>query len=139
VIVVDTNIVSEWMRDRPDPAVLAWGEQFGPSEITFAAITVEEIERGLGRMPLGKRRRELERRWFGMLAKHGDAVLPYDTLAARAMARIQVQALDDGRPLPLADSQIAGICIARSATLATRNTKDFDAVDGLSLVNPFDA
>ena len=60
MIVADTNVGSEFMKEDPDPAVLAWAESLGDADLTISVVTAEEIERGLGRLPAGRRRRELE-------------------------------------------------------------------------------
>ena len=67
-----------------------------------------------------------------------DTIATYDVPGARATARLIVASLDQGRPMSLADAQIAGICLTRDATLATRNIKDFSSVGDLILINPFD-
>jgi len=63
LIVADTNVVSEFMRERPDPSVAAWAAALKAGDLTISVITVEEIERGLAGLSAGRRRRELERRW----------------------------------------------------------------------------
>lgn len=60
MIIADTNVVSELMRDAPDPLVVRWAESIDASEPTICVVTVEEIERRLGRLPDGRRRRDLE-------------------------------------------------------------------------------
>ena len=67
MIVADTNVVSEVMRDAPDPAVIRWAQSIDASDLTICVVTVEEIERGLGRLPEGRRRRELQQRWTRLL------------------------------------------------------------------------
>lgn len=62
----------------------------------------------------------------------------YDLAAARATARILTDSLNHGRPMSLADAQIAGVCLTHESVLATRNLKDFTAVSDLTLINPFD-
>ena len=137
MIVADTNVVSEFMRDEPDPTVLSWAGSMGPADLTVCVVTVQEIERGIGRLPGGKRRRELEQRWQRLLAAFREAILVYDLTAAEATARVLVSAEVAGRPLGLADAQIAGICLAGGHQLATRNLRDFESVADLSAVNPF--
>lgn len=138
MIIADTNVVSEFMRDLPDPKVVAWAEGIAPSELTICVVTVEEIERGLGRLPRGKRRRELTQRWDVLLSDFVDAIAVYDLAAARETARLLVAAEATGRPMSLADAQIAGICLAGSYELATRNVADFASTSGLTVINPFD-
>lgn len=137
MIIADTNVVSEFMRDTPDQEVLAWAQDFGPADLTISVVTVEEIERGLGRLPEGRRRRDLEQRWSQLVDTFAEAVAVYDLPAARKTATILVAAEASGRPMSLADAQIAGICLAGGHQLATRNVSDFSNTAGLTLVNPF--
>lgn len=137
MIVADTNIVSEFTKDIPDPHVLAWARSLA-ANLTISVVTVEEIDRRLGRLPKGRRRKDLERRWTTLLNAFADTIATYDVPAARATARLSVASLDQGRPMSLADAQIAGICLSHAATLATRNIKDFSSVGDLTLINPFD-
>jgi predicted nucleic acid-binding protein len=138
VIIADTNVVSEFMKDAPDPAVLAWAHDVDPSDLTICVVTVEEIERGLGRLPRGRRRRDLDRRWATLLDDFTDAIAVYNLPAARETAKLLVAADASGRPMSLADAQIAGICLAGGYALATRNVRDFTNTDGLTIVNPFE-
>lgn len=137
MIVADTNVVSEFMRDEPDPVVLSWAGSLGPSDLTICVVTVEEIEHGLGRLPSGKRRRQLEERWQRLVAAFREAILIYDVEAAETTARVLVATEAAGRPMSLPDAQIAGICLAGGHQLATRNVRDFDGVAGLTVMNPF--
>ena len=138
MIIADTNVVSEFMRDAPDPAVLAWAQSIDPSDLTICVVSVEEIERGLGRLPEGRRRRDLEQRWTRLLNSFAETIALYDVTAARRTAAILVAAQGSGRPMALADAQIAGICLASGSDLATRNIKNFSNVTDLTLIDPFD-
>ena len=138
MIIADTNVVSEFMRDSPDRAVLAWAQGLGPADLTICVVTVEEIERGLGRLPAGRRRADLEQRWRRLVDTFAESVAVYDLPAARQTAEILVTAEASGRPMSLADAQIAGICLAGRYELATRNISDFSATPGLTIVNPFE-
>ncbi len=136
MIIADTNIVSEFMRDTPDATVLTWAESIDPAELAICVVTVQEIERGLSRMPAGKRT-NLEQSWQQLIEAFRDTVAVYDVPAARATAQILVDAEAAGHPMSLADAQIAGICVSNRATLATRNVSDFDPAGNLEVVNPF--
>ncbi len=138
MIIADTTIVSELMKDAPEPRVLDWARGVSVTDLTISVVTVEEVERGLGRLPVGRRRASLSARWARLLDAFGDTIAIYDVAAAQATAQVVVEGLNRGRPLALADAQIAGICLARTATLATRNATDFAVVTDLALVNPFD-
>lgn len=137
MIIADTNVVSEFMRDDPDPVVIAWARTVAPADLSICVVTVEEIERGLGLLPAGRRRGELEGRWRDLVDTFADAVVVYDLPAAQETAAILVAAQAAGRPMSLADAQIAGICRSGGHELATRNIDDFAIVPGLALINPF--
>lgn len=138
MIIADTNIASEFVKDSPHHGVFSWARTLEPADLTISVVTVEEIERRLGRLPQGRRRSVLEQRWRNFLDAYRDTIAVYDLNAAQATAHLIVDALDRGRPIALADAQIAGICLALGATLATRNTKDFAEIQGLALINPFE-
>lgn len=138
MIIADTNVVSEFMKDVPDPVVLDWAQGIAPPDLTICVVTVEEIERGLGQLPAGRRRRELEQRWRQLVDTFAESIAVYDLPAARETAAILVAARASGRPMSLADAQIAGICIAGGYDLATRNVSDFANTTSLTTINPFD-
>lgn len=138
MIIADTNVVSEFMRDAPTPSVLDWARGIGPADLTISVVTVEEIERGLGRLPEGRRRRDLSQRWRRLVDSYSESVAAYDLVAAQQTARILAAAERFGRPMSLADAQIAGICVAGGHGLATRNVSDFAGAPELSTVNPFE-
>ena len=137
MIIADANVVSEFMRDAPDPAVLDWAQTHATGALGICVVTVEEIERGLARLPQGRLRRDVTERCTRLVDAFADTVAVYDVTAARATAHIRVEAEATGRPMTLADAQIAGICLAGDHELATRNTRDFSAVADLTLINPF--
>ncbi len=137
MIIAETNVVSEFMRDEPDPAVLSWASSLGPSDLTICVVTVEAIECGIRRLPTGKRRRQLEQRWRRLVAAFREAILVYDVEAAEATAKVLASTEAAGRPMALADAQIAGICMAGGHQLATRNVRDFESVADLTVLNPF--
>lgn len=137
MIIVDTNVVSEFMKDEPDPAVAAWAQGYGPMELGICVVTVEEVERGLALLPAGRRRRALEARWAELMVAFREVIAVYDLAAAEATARVLVEARSAGAPMGLADAQIAGICLSGGWPLATRNVRDFDGVSGLEVVDPF--
>jgi predicted nucleic acid-binding protein len=134
VIVIDTNIISEMMSDAPDRKVDAWIE--GAGRLHTTAVTLAEIDYGIARLPKGRRRDRLAATAAAVFADFDDVILPFDTRAARRYGVIVAGRESAGRPIATADAQIAAICASRGATLATRNTADFDATD-ISLVNPW--
>jgi predicted nucleic acid-binding protein len=134
MIVLDTNVVSEPIKPSPNPAVLAWvGAQTQVLGVT--SITLGELFTGVSLLPAGARRegltRAVERAVSGIAVK-----LSYDEAAARLYADIREISKRQGRAITVEDAMIAAICVAGAASLATRNTKDFEHLP-LSLVNPF--
>jgi hypothetical protein len=132
VILLDTNVLSEPLRQRPDTAVLSWLEAHPDAAIT--AITVGELLVGVARLPAGARRESLAAAVDRAIGRAD--VLDYDEAAARAYARIQEQRRAAGHPLAVEDGMIAAICLANVATLATRNTRDFEGL-GIELIDPW--
>lgn len=86
MIIADTNVVSEFMKDSPHHGVLGVARTLGPADLTISVVTVEEIERGLGRLPAGRRRNDLEQRWHHLLDAYSDTIAVYDVNVAQATA-----------------------------------------------------
>lgn len=135
MIVLDTNVLSEPLRAHPNPAVLNWLAGHPLARLT--AISVGELLVGVALLPAGARRDALGAGIHRVIAEASD-VLAYDAAAAEAFAEIRVARKQSGHALSVEDGMIAAICVVHGATLATRNTKDFEGL-GLSLVNPWDA
>lgn len=140
MIVLDTNVLSELMRARPDPRVVAWLDAQEPARLSVTAITAAELLYGVARLPVGSRRSRLSTMVGEMLEiDFAGRVLPFDAAAAVEYARICAGRERRGRPVGSADAQIGAIATACGASaLATRNTKDFDQM-GLDLVDPWTA
>ncbi|WP_043840079.1 type II toxin-antitoxin system VapC family toxin [Muricoccus aerilatus] len=138
MILLDTNVVSELMRPRPDARVAAFLAARPLEELFLPSLVVAEIRYGLARLPDGQRRNGLEGLFERLLSEgFGDRVLPFDASGAAAYARARAARESAGRPIALADALIAGMALAHGASLATRNIDDFDQL-GLTLLNPWD-
>jgi toxin FitB len=139
VIVLDTNVVSELMRQTPEPGVVSWVDSFSAADVLVTAVTAAELMYGVARLPDGHRKRELHTKVEGLLTDDfRDQILPFDAPAATHYAEIVAGRERAGRPISMADAQIAAICRNWSAGLATRNVDDF-ADTGIDAVNPWDA
>jgi predicted nucleic acid-binding protein len=134
VIVIDTNVVSEMMREDPDPSVVDWADAAGRLHTT--AITLAEVAYGIARLPDGRRKDRLAAVAAAVFAEFDDVVLAFDAPAARRYATIVSDRERAGRPITAADAQIAAICASREAALATRNTGDFDGT-GIQVIDPW--
>ncbi|MBY0329416.1 MAG: type II toxin-antitoxin system VapC family toxin [Acetobacteraceae bacterium] len=125
---LDTNVVSEAVRQRPSPALIEWlGAQ--PDEgLYISTLTVAEIRRGILEKEAGRRRRELEA-WFagaeGPQALFAGRVLPFDERAALEWARIMAEGTAAGRPRSALDMVVAATAAAHGLTVATANEKHF--------------
>lgn len=138
MIVLDTNVVSELMRAVPAPTVLRWMDAQDPDKLWLTSVTVQELFYGIARLPTGKRQSRIHEQVTAMLDEDfSGQVAAYDGEAAAIAGKLLARCERDGRPMPLADAQIAAICLAHQAPLVTRNTGDFAAA-GLVLVNPWE-
>ena len=136
MIVLDTNVVSELMRRKPAPTVIAWLRDQNGAELFTTAISIAEIRYGIARLPEGSRRTQLAEAADVVFASFPDQVLPFDVAAATAYATVVAERDRIGAPIDGFDAQIAAICRARRALLATRNIKDFRET-GVELVDPW--
>ena len=137
MILLDTNVISELMRDSPHPAVLAWLDDQPSASLFITAISEAEVRFGIALLPAGKRRdriAEAANRTFGVLFR--DHILPFDSEAAAIYAMIAADRRIEGRPISQFDCQIAAIARSRVAAVATRNTRDFKAT-GIDIVDPW--
>ncbi len=131
------NVLSEPMRPRTDPALTRWLNLQDSETFATTAVTVMEISYGIARMLDGRRRLDLERRFASFTDENeGLPVLEFDRRAASFAAAFQAQREALGHPSTQADMMIAGICHLNSASLATRNIRDFEHL-GLDVLNPF--
>lgn len=137
MIVLDTNVISESQRPRPESRVLDWMAAARGEGLHLTATVVSELAEGISRLPHGRRRAQLQDGLDLMLVEEfPDRVLPFDTEAALAYGHILELRRTFGRPIEVADAQIAAVCLVHDATLATRDTDDFEGL-GLTLINPW--
>lgn len=137
MLVLDTNVISELFKPRPEPKVMDWVAALPGHGLFTTAVTRGELLFGLHCMPEGRRKAQLlqgvARLFAGRLAGH---VIPYDEEAADVHAAIAAARQAQGRPMSQADAMIAGIARSRGATLVTRNVRDFEDC-GLAVVDPW--
>lgn len=137
VIILDTNVVSELMRPTPAPQVLRSLSRYSADELHSTSITLGEILYGIELLATGKRKSDLAagvKRLFNVVL--GGRILPFDEPAAQAFSHVAAARRSRGRPISELDAQIAAIASVHDATLATRNTSDFEGC-GIRVVNPW--
>lgn len=138
MILLDTNVVSELMRQSPEPRVLKWLDEQPAADVWISAVTVGEIRLGIALLPDGKRKARLAGLAEAMVHEDfSDRCLPYDMAAATDYAAIVASRNRSGRPISVEDAQIAAIARSGGLTLATRNIRDFSDIAELPLVNPW--
>jgi predicted nucleic acid-binding protein len=136
MIILDSNVVSELMRPRPEEKVIAWLDRQSRSSIWTTSVTVFEIRFGLQVMPPGKRRDVYARGFESLLEGIDRRIAPFDVESAEHASILMASRKLQGRPREDRDTMIAGIVLARHATLATRNVSHFDDLSA-PLVNPW--
>ena len=136
MIILDTNVISELMSEKPNISVIKWIEEHQPSDLFITVITIAEILRGIARLPEGKRRRRLEKS-FDLFVKHAfhGRILPYDEASAQRYGDLARDREKSGFAIDAIDLIIASIAKNHNASIATRNGKDF-AGCGLDIINP---
>lgn len=137
MIILDTNVLSALMQQQPDPQVVAWLDDQPAESIWLSSITVFEARYGLALLPAGRRKDLLEQRFEELVQDDlQNRVLLFDINAAAHAAQLAADRKTCGRPVDMRDTFIAGIALARRATLATRNVGHFDDLS-VPVVNPW--
>ena len=138
MIILDTNLVSALMNDPVDERVVSWLNRQPQTSIWTTAVTTLEIDFGLKIMPIGKTRDGLTHLFESIVAGIGHRVCAFDDHAAQLAADLMASRRKKGKVVDLRDTMIAGIVLARHATLATRNVAHFSDIPA-TVVNPWTA
>jgi predicted nucleic acid-binding protein len=137
MIIIDTNVVSELMRAAPAPSVAAWAVATD-SQLFLTTLTVAEIRYGIARLPDGARKQSITSAADRLLTTFSHRIVSFDLAAANSYGDLVARREARGCPISVFDAQIAAVCQAHNASLATRNIKDFEAT-GIAVIDPWNA
>ena len=134
---LDTNVVSEWTKPRPDAGVVTWLAEADEDRVFISVITLAELRHGIERLPAGARRQRLDR-WLTeqVPERFEDRLLAIDAVTANMWGHVMAQGQAAGRPPGTMDAFIAATVLRHDMTLVTRNVSDFEGL-GVRLVNPW--
>ena len=136
MFLLDTNVISELMREQPDPAVFAWVAARPRDTLYTTSVSEAELFNGISAMPDGRRRDTLAGAAEALFAaEFAGRVLPFAGVAARRYGEIVVSRRTAGKPIGAFDALIAATALASGASMVTRNVDDFEGC-GLTLINP---
>jgi len=137
MIVLDTNVISEALRAKPESAVVAWLQAQPRSALFTTTLTRGELLYGVKQLPEGKRKSALLDAVLALFTTDlAGQVLSFDSDAADAYAEIAATRKAAGQPISQFDAMIAAIARSRGASVATRNVKDFIGC-GITVIDPW--
>src|SRR5512146_1522487 len=132
---LDTNVVSEWVKPQPNPAVVAWLDEVDEDRIFLSVITLAELRYGVERLAAGKKRKRLED-WLrqDLPLRFEGRILNIDAAVANVCGELLAQREAAGRPMGAMDAFLAATAALHRLTVVTRNDADFaGAVPSLNL------
>ncbi len=123
---LDTNVVSESMKPRPNQGVITWLENVNEDGVYISVVTLTELRYGIERLAPGTRRRRLDD-WLQreLLLRFEGRIVPIDAIVADACGRLVARSEAAGRPIEPRDAFIAATAEVHEMTLVTRNASDF--------------
>jgi predicted nucleic acid-binding protein len=134
---LDTNVISELIKPRPDPKVRNWIDTTDEPLLFLSVLTVGEIRKGIVKLKDRGRRSSLEMWLDGvLLPRFADRILPIDQAVADRWGRLSGEAISVKWPLQVVDALLAATALRYEMTLVTRNTKDLRRTH-VSLFNPW--
>jgi hypothetical protein len=134
---LDTNVVFEWTKPRPNPGVIEWLSQVAEDEVFLSVVTFAELRHGIERLPAGHRRRRLDEWLRGELALRFEGrIVLIDGAIADEWGRLVARQEARGRPIAAMDGLIAATAQVHTLTLVTRNATDFQ-VSVKTVLNPW--
>lgn len=137
MIILDTNLISEPLRPKPEARVLAWIDAQPVQTLFLTAITTAELRAGVALLPAGKRRSRLQVSLDQtILPLFNGRTLPFDQACAPAYAKLLARTRKSGRAIATADAFIAAIALTQNYAVATRDSGPFKAA-GVQVIDPW--
>ncbi len=137
-LVLDTNIISELRRVRPNLGLKKWIELVSEQTLFLSCITLSELRLGIELVAEPKKRRDLERWLVSDVVNRCDGrILSFDQAVAGRWGRLEATARAGGAKLPAIDSMIAATALHYNLSIVTRNERDFGR-SGVAVVNPWE-
>jgi predicted nucleic acid-binding protein len=137
MIILDTNVVSELMRVEANENVKRWLSNQIMSNLALTSITIAEIQRGLERLPIGKRRKKLEESFsLFFMDAFNNRIFSFDEESAYMYGKLSSKREKAGLHTDAVDMMIAAIAKVHKASIATRNVSDFESC-GIKIINPW--
>lgn len=138
MIILDTNVISEPLRQAPEPRVIEWIDVQPIETLYLSAITVAELRFGVASLPAGKRRdylqESLEKNALPLFAGR---VLVFGMPASKSYGELMAKARISGMAIATTDGYIAATAAANGMMVATRDVSPFEAV-GVEVINPWE-
>ena len=134
---LDTNVVSEWVRPQPDRSVISWLSDVDEDRVFISVISFAEIRRGVETLAAGRRRERLAT-WLAeeLPMRFEERILDIDRHVADTWGVLMARGQKIGLTLGSMDAFVAATAEAHGLTLVTRNVKDFRRL-GISLLDPW--
>jgi len=134
---LDTNVISELVRPRPDSRVVKWIDSTAESLLYLSVLTLGEIRTGITSLVDGRRRVSLES-WLDhdLTARFSGRILPIDSAVADRWGRISANAKAKGSPMPVIDGLLAATAIQFDLTVVSRD-ETFHKLPSLEVFNPW--
>jgi predicted nucleic acid-binding protein len=133
---LDTNVLSEMQKSNGNPGVKDFTDKIPLEDIFISVLSIGEIFFGIEKLPEGRKKAELSL-WLNsqIPRQFENRIIPIDIEVMLEWGRIRIKVK---KTLPAIDNLLAATALAYHLTLLTRNTRDFAAVEGISLINPWD-
>ncbi|MDC9620733.1 type II toxin-antitoxin system VapC family toxin [Xenorhabdus sp. XENO-7] len=139
MIVLDTNVISETLRQVSEPHVIEWLDSQPIETLYLSTITLAELRFGMASLPPGKRRDNLQKSLESrVLPLFAGRLLPFDMLASQSYGELMAKARTLGLAISKADGYIAATAIANGMMVATRDVSPFKAAD-VDVINPWES